>query len=138
MIECEPRVVETSNNFHWLPLHIACANGASDEVLKLLIDTYPTSKTSVDNRGRTPLHFSVGNETYEPSPVVVELLSDTGAAGYADENGSLPLHYACAYGSSMEVLEVLLEVYPKSNILGDINGRTPLHFAVRRIANEFI
>ena len=131
MVERAPQMIQAIDRFTWLPLHYACASGASEEVLRYLITAYPQSKTAIDNRGRTPLHFSVGITDYSPSPAIIELLSDSGAARCADENGSLPLHYACAYGSTVEVLEVLLNAVPVSTISVDFKGRTPLHFAVR-------
>ena len=72
----------------------------------------------------------VGNEEHMPTPNVIKILSDSGAARCADENGSLPLHYACAYGANVEVLEILLDAVPASTTAVDFKGRTPLHFAM--------
>ena len=83
--------VQWPDSFGWLPIHYACACGADGEVIKSLADAYPESKTTVDRRGRTPLHFYLGNSNPEKplSPAVVVLLSSTGAAAYADDNGML-------------------------------------------------
>ena len=123
-------VIEWVDRFSWLPLHYACANGASEEVLVVLTNAFPPSKVAIDKRGRTPLHFSVGNEEHMPTPAAVEILSGSGAARCADENGSIPLHYACAYGATVEVLQILLEAVPASTTAVDFKGRTPLHFAM--------
>mmetsp|Transcript_12830 Transcript_12830/g.19456 ORF Transcript_12830/g.19456 Transcript_12830/m.19456 type:complete len:828 (+) Transcript_12830:242-2725(+) len=130
LLVASPETVEWTDAFSWLPLHYACANGASDEVLQVLTNAYPPSKTAIDKRGRTPLHFALGNAERQASPGAVDILSDSGAATMADENGSLPLHYACAYGASEEVLKILLRVIPTSTTAMDIKGRTPLHFAL--------
>lgn len=79
------------DSFGWLPIHYACACGADPNVIKSLADAFPESKTTVDRRGRTPLHFALGNSNPDNpvSPAVVVLLSSTGAASYADDNGML-------------------------------------------------
>ncbi len=74
----------------------ACANGAPEEVLRILAEAYPKSKIATDRRGRTPLHFLLGNTEHPPTAAAVVLLSSTGAPQCADENGMIPLHYACA------------------------------------------
>ena len=130
LLVASPETVEWADAFSWLPLHYACANGASDEVLQVLTNAYPPSKTAIDKRSRTPLHFVLGNAERQASPGAVDILSDSGAATKADENGSIPLHYACAYGASEEVLKILLRVIPTSTTAKDIKGRTPLHFAL--------
>lgn len=120
------------DSFGWLPIHYACACGADPSVIKSLAEAFPESKTTVDRRGRTPLHFALGNSNPEHpvSPAVVVLLSSTGAASYADDNGMLPLHYACAYGASEEALYVLTDAYDEAITTVDRLGRTPLHFAL--------
>jgi hypothetical protein len=79
------------DSFGWLPIHYACACGAATEVIKSMAEAFPDSKTTVDRRGRTPLHFALGNSNPDSpvSPTVVVLLSSTGAASFADDNGML-------------------------------------------------
>ena len=67
----------------------ACANESSEDVLVMLAEQYPESKTSVDKRKRTPLHFALGHTERPASVATVVLLSGTGAALMADENGML-------------------------------------------------
>eukprot|EP00934_Nitzschia_sp_Nitz4_P007813 Nitzschia sp. Nitz4//scaffold137_size62074//14398//17094//NITZ4_006409-RA/size62074-processed-gene-0.81-mRNA-1//-1//CDS//3329535682//7803//frame0 len=118
--------------FGWLPIHYACAYGADAVVIEKLAEAFPDSKTTVDKRGRTPLHFALGssNQNSPVSPEVVVLLSSTGAASYPDDNGMLPLHYACAYGAPEEALYVLTDIYSDAITTSDLRGRTPLHFAL--------
>ncbi|KAL7555242.1 hypothetical protein ACHAWF_018892 [Thalassiosira exigua] len=73
----------------FFPQHYACANEASESVLVLLAERRPSSKTSVDKRKRTPLHFALGHTERPASEEAVALLSDTGAALMPDENGML-------------------------------------------------
>ena len=94
-----------------------------------MAEAFAESKTTIDRKGRTPLHFALGNSTSN-TPAVVVLLSSTGAASYADDNGMLPLHYACAYGASEEALIVLTDANRDAITTTDRKGRTPLHFAL--------
>jgi hypothetical protein len=81
-------VAQWPDSFGWLPIHYACAYGADTAVFQSLADAYPESKTTVDRKGRTPLHFALASSNSN-SPAVVVLLSSTGAASYADDNGML-------------------------------------------------
>lgn len=63
-------------------------------------------------------------------PEIVRLLADSGAAELVDEGGMLPMHYASAYGTTQEVLKVLLENYPESITKRENKGRNPLHLAM--------
>mmetsp|Transcript_7043 Transcript_7043/g.12336 ORF Transcript_7043/g.12336 Transcript_7043/m.12336 type:complete len:867 (+) Transcript_7043:91-2691(+) len=130
LLTASPRTVELADSFGWLPLHYACANEASEDVLVMLAEQYPTSKTSVDKRKRTPLHFALGHTERPANVATVVLLSGTGAALMADENGMLPLHYACAYGATEQALRVLTDENIQTITATDNRGRTPLHFAL--------
>lgn len=81
-------IVQWPDSFGWLPIHYACAYGADTAVIQALADAFPESKTTVDSKGRTPLHFALGTSNSN-SPAVVVLLSSTGAASYPDDNGML-------------------------------------------------
>jgi hypothetical protein len=81
-------IVQWPDSFGWLPIHYACAYGAGTAVIKSLAEAFPESKTTVDRKGRTPLHFALGTANSN-SPAVVVLLSSSGAGSYADDNGML-------------------------------------------------
>eukprot|EP00591_Stephanopyxis_turris_P010302 CAMPEP_0195518568 /NCGR_PEP_ID=MMETSP0794_2-20130614/13169_1 /TAXON_ID=515487 /ORGANISM="Stephanopyxis turris, Strain CCMP 815" /LENGTH=714 /DNA_ID=CAMNT_0040647561 /DNA_START=271 /DNA_END=2415 /DNA_ORIENTATION=- len=125
-----------SDAFGWLPLHYACGCGASEDVLRVLCEANPESKIFSDTRGRTPLHFALGNIARPVSPGVVELLAASGAAAHRNQDGMLPLHYACAYGISREALLVLIGAYPDCITGIDNKGRSPLHFACANAEKE--
>jgi len=138
MLMAAPDMIFWADSFGWLPLHYACANGTEIDIVKLLLDVYPDSKLTTDKRGRTPLHFALGNVENPPTPPLVKLLAGkTGeSAKWPDENAMLPIHYACAYGATVDVLTVLIHAWEESMQKTDAKGRTPLHFAMGNADRE--
>lgn len=154
IIQAAPEVASWADAHSWLPLHHACINGASTEVLQLLTRAYPEGKAALDTNNRTPLHLysTRGNsDNYNPVTLATNftiLVSGGTGNEIGDENdessvrkgagaamvqttmGMLPMHYACAYGTTTSVLKVLEKAYPKSLNAKDNNGRTPLHMAM--------
>jgi ankyrin repeat protein len=132
IVEAAPEVVSWVDSHGWLPLHHACANGASPDVLQVLSTAFPESKITQDNQNRTPLHFYATRNSDNPAAMAINvgLLSDTGAAELPDRGGMLPMHYACAYGTSPAVLKVLVQSYPESLLAKENKGRTPMHLAM--------
>lgn len=128
--------VRWPDSFGWLPVHYACASGSDTAVIQALTESFPESKTTTDRRRRTPLHFALGEKLAPPD--VIFLLSSTGAARFPDEIGMLPLHYACAFGASEEVLYVLTEAYPDAITARDSRKRTPLHFALSNAGRKTV
>jgi ankyrin repeat protein len=132
LVDAALDTVQWTDNHGWLPLHHACANGASPEVIKILVDAYPAGKVTQDKQSRTPLHFYATRNSDNPAAMAMnaELLSDTGAAALSDRSGMLPIHYACAYGTHLVVLKVLAKAHPASLTAKENNGRTPMHLAM--------
>ncbi|KAL3909132.1 MAG: hypothetical protein SGILL_008210 [Bacillariaceae sp.] len=132
IVEAAPEVVGWVDNHGWLPLHHACANGVSTDVLQILTQAFPESKTVQDTNSRTPLHFYVTRNSDNPMAMAtnVAILCDTGAAEIPDHQGMLPMHYACAYGTNPAVLKVLGDAFPDSVNARDNKGRTPLLLAM--------
>jgi ankyrin repeat protein len=132
LYEAAAETVTWADSHGWLPLHHACANGASGEVLQILTDAYPEGKTKQDSQNRTPLHFFLTQRTENSNFMAsnMQCLADSGAAELPDVGGMLPMHYACAYGVSPAVLEVLKDAYPDSLIAKENKGRTPMHLAM--------
>jgi len=99
-----------------LPLHYAAAEGASKEVIKVLLSIYPASKIIADRRGRTPLAWYLGagdlaerathvsGEAPDPngkpiwekrrSSTIVQLLLSSKVARKTDDTGRFPIHWA--------------------------------------------
>lgn len=149
LLSASDNCIRSTDAHGWLPLHHACANGATPEVMQLLIDAYPDAKLTQDQQNRTPLHFfatrgsnsstsGAGGSSMLSSacdnPAAAgwnaELLSDTGAAALTDRSGMLPMHYAAAYGTHPTVLKALAKAHAPSLVATEHNGRTPMHLAM--------
>jgi ankyrin repeat protein len=46
-----------------------------------------------------------------------------------DNDGELPLHYACMFRAPLDVIRYLVHAYPGSLQVTDNNGELPLHYA---------
>jgi ankyrin repeat protein len=132
LLEAAIETVTWADVHGWLPLHHACANGASGVVLQILADAYPEGKTKQDSQNRTPLHFYLTQKTDNSNSMAnnIVFLANSGASELPDVGGMLPMHYACAYGVSPAVLQVLMDAYPDSLIAKENKGRTPMHLAM--------
>lgn len=139
IVEAAPDVVSWTDAHGWLPLHHACANGANPNVMKVLIDAFPSGSIQQDKQLRTPLHF-YATRVHAPEipPAIMarnaELLTrpykSVTAAQLPDRNGMLPMHYACAYGTHPAVLKVMVDAFPDSLTAKEKHGRTPMHLAM--------
>jgi ankyrin repeat protein len=137
-------IVQWPDSFGWLPIHYACAYGADTTVIKSLADAFPESKTKEDRKGRTPLHFALGTANSN-SPAVVVLLSSTGAASYADDNGMLVCAtklgqshcvFSCAAGGDLTNFFRFFLFFSFLFFCFIIISRQPLHYACAYGASE--
>jgi len=81
-------VIRWKDSYGLLPIHYASGHSSSQHVIKSLTTAYPQSKTIVDRQGRTPLHCAWG-PNHRHTATVVQILADSGAAGYEDDSGML-------------------------------------------------
>jgi ankyrin repeat protein len=83
---------------------------------------------------RLPLHIASTHAHSDSFQVVSALLDEyPEGARVPDENGALPLHYACEDKSMpVAVVQRLLDVFPKGAQMPDEHGELPLHYALKR------
>jgi ankyrin repeat protein len=96
------------------PLHYACENQPSVEVIKTLIHANPSAlERRQEPGGQLPLHAAC---TWGASSGVIQelLLALPSCAEMKDFLSNLPLHCACYSGADTKVVESLLRVYPQS------------------------
>jgi hypothetical protein len=76
------------------PLHYACAYGASENTIEILISAYPSALSKIDLNGFLPLHYAIGNCDREDCAVIVKKMLDydPGVINIDFEHKSHPLH----------------------------------------------
>ena len=104
-----------------LPLHYAVMEGASRDVLRLLLNKYPESKRLVDRKGRTALAWYLGaGHLSNPRSVTGE---PQDSASFWDKN-------------KVESATVQLLLNSSSARMADCTGRSPLHWAIATCARH--
>jgi len=118
-----------------VPLHYALKVNSSEKVLRALIAENTSALLETDREGRTPLHacFLLKREEPPSEDIVKALLTNPGenAAKVKDSHERLPIHIAAERGASLEILKLLVSVYPDSCYRVNLAGDLPLHLLVR-------
>jgi hypothetical protein len=138
-----------------LPIHMAMTNGASHDVLSLLIQIAPESITVKNKWGYAPYEwiferslYELLNPTNSLDPVVkdiiwhtIEILMKT-LSKNDKEDGRTILHMATEFNCPMTVIEAILNEFPWMTIAHDVHGRVPLASAagapLNIVSNQFI
>lgn len=111
-----------------LPLHHACENKAPSEVVKALIEAFPSGVGMKDSGGDLPLHLAC-RERASKSVISYLLHADPEAAKVEDDEGRLPLHLACRQGAGVEIIDNLIISYHRAARTADSYSLLPLHWA---------
>jgi hypothetical protein len=130
LIQKDPETCQHPDAAGKLPLHIALYHGASEAVVKELLEAWPESARCCDKRGNHPIHCAL-HGACEASVVKRLIDSDPAAVKSASKLGQLPLHSAARLGASADVMRVLLEAAPgQAKTQDERTGNFPLHFYV--------
>ncbi len=115
-------------------MHDAIEEGASVEVIQLIIKEYPDALKVKDNNGRLPLYHAVScGASVEVIQLLVKEYPD--AVRKKDDFGSLPLHWAVGCGASDEVIQLLVKEYPDALKEKNEDGVLPLYRAIKEDAS---
>jgi len=86
-----------------------------------------SAENYTDHYHTTPLHRVLGSRT--PLDIVEALITHAPeTVRNVDDGGRLPLHIACYRGASLEVLNLLIQVYPESYNVKSILDKKPSDF----------
>jgi ankyrin repeat protein len=141
-----------TNQEHQTPLHLACqvatpgpttSSSSSTsldrlvrepnlQVLKVLLEHYPTASQLADREGNLPLHWALQTSGISLSRCQALAAPKPHHQTLRRSNRILekPLHVACRFGVSMEVLSWLLEEHLGAAKTTNERFETPLHAAV--------
>mmetsp|Transcript_18583 Transcript_18583/g.25573 ORF Transcript_18583/g.25573 Transcript_18583/m.25573 type:complete len:260 (-) Transcript_18583:162-941(-) len=126
LIRAHPRGVgKEESAYRRTPLHIACRNLSSGEVIFTLLHHDKEAAAHQDNMGRIPLHYALSNGgTVEMVRALVEASPNTVTA--TDRAGWTPLHVACNQHCTLDIVEYLLKQDPEGVILRTNCGSDPV------------
>lgn len=101
------------NSIRWcvLPIHQACARTAPG---KIVVDLLKANLISIRKRS-----FQMTSESNAPGSVEQINFNE----------GNLPVHFACQYGLSTAIVEMMFKAFPDSVRIKDKRGLTPLQIA---------
>ena len=157
-IKQAPEAVKETGEGGMMPLHWA-ALSRNDEAIATLIRAYSDGASKEDEKGYLPLHLALcrnrkknangkvivpdGSGTCSGQTIAVLLRAYTPAAEMkcvweADEDGLLPLHYACKTNAKIEVVKALLKANVKAVEEAAKDGWLPLHYACAHNENKDI
>ena len=95
LIDANEKAVTVKGNSGYLPIHYACAHGASIELIRLLLSIYPKGVQVTDeDEGILPLHLACIHGTTEEDVYMYLLASYPEGSMIRDDFGRLPIDYA--------------------------------------------
>ena len=116
-----PEEIVSADENGFTPLHWACFNQPSGQVVHALLNAAASAK-----RGDVALDKAADGD---PSASDLHLLLENVALMTDLDEGMTPLHAACSSKASPNVVSILVSHCPSSAIVRDRTGWTPLHFA---------
>lgn len=111
-------------------LHLACQHNPPADIIKMLLDANPMAASARSHPfGELPLHFATGQNM--ASEEVILLLADANKSAISAQTtqGISPLHQACTFKASFEILKILVNKNPEAVFIRDCHDRTPFDVA---------
>jgi len=136
------------------PIHTLVCNptiGELCDTVQFLVETNPSSLRLTDEHNRVPLHVACRNKKMDSKIVRVLLDCWPECTRHRDVCGDLPIHNLCwdypiqslskneksDETASLEILQLLVKMDPRSVMETNKNGRLPLHYAAEYKSPEF-
>jgi hypothetical protein len=106
-------------------LHSAVFHGRCSDMIRLLLDA--------EARFRCNFHKPHASQEPEPCPTLLGP-----AMLCANTCGELPIHFACMRNECMRTIRLLAEADPRSALVRDVSGKTPLHWLWIRFVDSLL
>lgn len=118
LLNAFPEACKARNHFGSIPLHWAAFNGASADLLQILINANNCTLTMKDKKGDTPLLEALKCGNFLNNVAAIEILAGHNAASICDENGKSPSNWANDQGAQKAIVGLLLS-YESSGTISD-------------------
>lgn len=111
-------------------LHLACQYDPPADIVKMLIEANPDAiLLRSQPHGDLPLHFATAYNTASVEVIRQLVEANSSTVGAQNSLGVSPLHQACLFHASYDVIKVLVEALPEAVYIEDAQGRTPWDIA---------
>ena len=117
------------------PLHIACSQKFV-EAVQCITAQDPSTILIKNKAGETPLHVACNSKHFECVNILLQYEPHTSVVSNPDDDGWLPLHWACQFGEE-DLVKVLLDKDPdpiSSLACYNNDGDTPFHLVCKQHA----
>tara|TARA_B100000780_G_scaffold256660_1_gene205963 strand:- start:1380 stop:2393 length:1014 start_codon:yes stop_codon:yes gene_type:complete len=140
IVQSHPRSRRVIDRENKLPVHHAISLGknASFEIIEYLIEIYEQGVQHLIEHGRSCLHLAI---LYHCSPPIIAILLNVFPNAAFIKTKLLeqtPLHYACRYGASIDIVRILTNANRELLKEEDSTGRLPLHVALRNRCSQSV
>lgn len=127
-VEACPEAVKVRDLFDNLPIHTACSNGASYQVIRCLVEAWPGSLKTVGSEQDTPLSLAC---IVSADLDILQYLGNkwNGAFLVPNKRHKRPLHVICARTPSLAVVQYMVDAAPQVLTTRDKSRDLPLHVA---------
>ena len=136
LLEKYPKAANLLDDSGRTPLHLACRYQSGVQLVQLLLRVHEHGARETDDRGRLPIHLALERPRDTRWDVVRVLLQSTGAEKQCklkdEKDGTRSLHWACRHRAPVDVVQLMLDAYPRAVRKPDGSGRTALHWCCRR------
>jgi ankyrin repeat protein len=114
-----------------IPLMHASGSNMEIDIIELLTHNAQGGLLAKDQFGLTALHYSCYTGYFDIVRYITDINPDT--SKILSSNQGLPIHDAIenATGEGLDIIELLVKIYPGCISIGDENGALPLHRAAR-------
>jgi ankyrin repeat protein len=113
-----------------LPLHLACCHQASTDLVVMLIRAHSHGPREDDLEGKLPVHLAL--ECLSPIwETIRKMLSSNSekSCKIKHADGTRALHWAVRRRAPVDIVNTILEAYPRAVRKSDLRGRSALHWS---------
>jgi ankyrin repeat protein len=148
LLEKCPDALFIQNNNNLSPIHLACDNNPSVQVIRKLLH-YDTDKITLylksKHHGLSPLHFACSNSTTSIEVIRLLILSDSSGTTLFEKGiiTATSLHTAIAGNHGHEVIDLILRsalnidsIQTNPLLLERMNGMLPIHLACLKASSS--
>ena len=138
LVKHYPESLSVEGSVSTLPLHrLFWGENVSLDSVQFLVEKYPSALEHPDEAGMLPVHLALQglSAPHEIVKYLVEacpqalLVGAKRVAGHNDDEGSLPIHFACTYSAPVKTIQYLIEKNPATLRMRNRWGKLPLESA---------